>query len=102
MPHSAHHTISSPFLIPCISASCIAAILLIIEIAPPWILLTEQSGVEHSNVKLSMNPFCEIAVEEALRLRERSSSSGSSNSAGGVKEVVAVTVGVQACQDTLR
>jgi electron transfer flavoprotein beta subunit len=50
------------------------------------------SGVETQNVKMSMNPFDEIAVEEALRWRE----------AGLVTEVVAVSLGSQACQETIR
>jgi electron transfer flavoprotein beta subunit len=50
------------------------------------------SGVETANVKMSMNPFDEIAVEEALRLRE----------AGVATEIIAVSCGVQACQETLR
>jgi electron transfer flavoprotein beta subunit len=50
------------------------------------------SGVETANVKMSMNPFDEIAVEEAVRLKE----------AGVASEVVAVSCGVQACQETLR
>jgi len=50
------------------------------------------SGVETANVKMSMNPFDEIAVEEAVRLQE----------AGKAKEIVAVSLGVAACQDTLR
>lgn len=50
------------------------------------------SGVDLANVKMSMNPFDEIAVEEALRLRE----------AGLVTEVVAVSCGPTACQETLR
>jgi electron transfer flavoprotein beta subunit len=50
------------------------------------------SGVETANVKMSMNPFDEIAVEEALRLRE----------AGIATEVVVVSCGAQACQETLR
>src|SRR3989442_4546272 len=50
------------------------------------------SGVETANVKMSMNPCDEIAVEEALRLKE----------AGTATEVVAVSCGVQACQETLR
>jgi electron transfer flavoprotein beta subunit len=50
------------------------------------------SGVETANVKMSMNPFDEIAVEEALRLKE----------AGTATEVVVVSCGVQACQETLR
>jgi electron transfer flavoprotein beta subunit len=50
------------------------------------------TGVETANVKMSMNPFDEIAVEEAVRLRE----------AGTVTEIVAVSCGPQACQETLR
>ena len=52
----------------------------------------DRSGVETTNVKMSMNPFDEIAVEEALRLRE----------AGTADEVVAVSIGVQQCQETIR
>ncbi|MBO1328663.1 electron transfer flavoprotein subunit beta/FixA family protein [Acetobacter suratthaniensis] len=50
------------------------------------------SGVETAGVKMSMNPFDEIAVEEAVRLREK----------GAASEVVVVSVGVQQAQDTLR
>ena len=50
------------------------------------------SGVETANVKMSMNPFDEIAVEEAVRMQE----------AGKAKEIVAVSLGVGACQDTIR
>src|SRR3954462_2468645 len=50
------------------------------------------SGVETANVKMSMNPFDEIAVEEAVRLRE----------AGAATEIVVVSCGPQACQETLR
>ncbi len=50
------------------------------------------SGVETANVKMSMNPFDEIAVEEAVRLQE----------AGAAKEIVAVSLGVAACQDIIR
>ena len=52
----------------------------------------DQSGVELANVKMSMNPFDEIAVEEALKLRE----------AGKATEVIVVSAGVTACQETLR
>jgi electron transfer flavoprotein beta subunit len=52
----------------------------------------DRSGVELANVKMSMNPFDEIAVEEALRLKE----------AGKAAEVVAVSIGIAACQETLR
>jgi len=50
------------------------------------------SGVDLANVKMSMNPFDEIAVEEAVRLKE----------AGTASEIVAVTIGVQQAQETLR
>ncbi|MBN9696441.1 MAG: electron transfer flavoprotein subunit beta/FixA family protein [Zoogloea sp.] len=52
----------------------------------------DQSGVELANVKMAMNPFDEIAVEEAVRLKE----------AGTATEVVAVSAGVAQCQETLR
>jgi len=52
----------------------------------------DRSGVETANVKMSMNPFDEIAIEEAIRLKE----------AGTASEIVAVSCGVQACQETLR
>ena len=52
----------------------------------------DQTGVETANVKMSMNPFDEIAVEEAVRLKE----------AGLVTEIVAVSCGLTACQETLR
>src|SRR6188472_4687806 len=50
------------------------------------------SGVDIANVKMSMNPFDEIAVEEAVRLKEK----------GVATEVIAVSCGVQQCQETLR
>ncbi|MEO6024212.1 MAG: electron transfer flavoprotein subunit beta/FixA family protein [Burkholderiales bacterium] len=50
------------------------------------------SGVDLANVKMSMNPFDEIAVEEAVRLKEK----------GIVTEIVAVSLGVTQCQETLR
>jgi electron transfer flavoprotein beta subunit len=50
------------------------------------------SGVETQNVKMSMNPFCEIAVEEAVRMKE----------AGVATEIVAVSCGAQSSQETLR
>src|SRR5215831_19428731 len=52
----------------------------------------DQSGVDLANVKMSMNPFDEIAVEEAVRLKEK----------GVATEVVAVSIGVQQSQETLR
>ena len=53
---------------------------------------SDGSGVDIANVKMSMNPFDEIAVEEAMRLKEK----------GIVTEVVAVSCGVTQCQETLR
>jgi electron transfer flavoprotein beta subunit len=53
---------------------------------------SDNSGVDIANVKMSMNPFDEIAVEEAVRLKE----------AGVANEVVVVTAGVTQCQETLR
>ena len=53
---------------------------------------SDGSGIDLAGVKMSMNPFDEIAVEEAVRLKE----------AGVVSEVVAVSVGTPACQETLR
>ena len=53
---------------------------------------SDQSGVDIANVKMSMNPFDEIAVEEAVRLREK----------GVAAEVIAVSCGLPSCQETLR
>ena len=53
---------------------------------------SDQTGVDIANVKLSMNPFDEIAVEEAVRLKEK----------GILTEVVVVSCGVTQCQETLR
>ena len=53
---------------------------------------SDQSDVDLTNAKMSMNPFCEIAVEEAVRLKEK----------GVATEIVAVTVGPKACQEQLR
>jgi electron transfer flavoprotein beta subunit len=50
------------------------------------------SGVDHANVKMSMNPFDEIAIEEALRLKE----------AGKAEEIIAVSIGPQKAQETIR
>jgi electron transfer flavoprotein beta subunit len=52
----------------------------------------DQSGVDLANVKMSMNPFCEIAVEEAVRQKEK----------GAATEVVAVSIGPAQAQETLR
>ena len=53
---------------------------------------SDGSGVDIANVKMSMNPFDEIAVEEATRLKEK----------GAVSEIIAVSCGVTQCQETLR
>jgi electron transfer flavoprotein beta subunit len=53
---------------------------------------SDGSGVDIANVKMSMNPFDEIAIEEAVRLREK----------GAATEVIAVSCGVAQCQETLR
>src|SRR5690554_98099 len=52
----------------------------------------DNTGVDLANVKMAMNPFCEIAIEEAVRLKEK----------GVVTEIIAVTVGTKAAQEQLR
>ena len=52
----------------------------------------DESGIDLANVKMSMNPFDEISVEEAVRLKEK----------GTATEIVAVSCGMAACQETLR
>ena len=52
----------------------------------------DQSGVELANIKMSMNPFDEISVEEAIKLKE----------AGVATEIIAISIGVTQCQETLR
>ena len=53
---------------------------------------SDESGVDTAHVKMSMNPFDEIAIEEAVRLKEK----------GVVSEIIAVSCGVTQCQETLR
>jgi electron transfer flavoprotein beta subunit len=53
---------------------------------------SDRTGVETANVKMSMNPFDEIAVEEGIRLRE----------AGNAEELIAVSIGPQQCRETIR
>lgn len=55
-------------------------------------VLADKTGVDLNNVKMSMNPFCEIAVEEAVKLKEKKIAS----------EIVAVSIGPKAAQETLR
>lgn len=52
----------------------------------------DHSGVDLANVKMAMNPFCEIAIEEAVRLKEK----------GVATEVVVVSIGAKACQEQIR
>ena len=52
----------------------------------------DQTGVETANVKMAINPFCEIAVEEAIRLKE----------AGTVEEIIVISIGAANCQETIR
>src|SRR5690349_9801938 len=53
---------------------------------------SDQTGVDLANVKMSINPFCEIAVEEAIRLKEK----------GVASEIVVVSIGPAQAQETLR
>ena len=55
-------------------------------------VLSDNTGVDLNNVKMSVNPFDEIAIEEAVRLRE----------AGTVEEVIVVSIGTSACQEQIR
>ena len=64
----------------------------VIDYAVKVRVLADKTGVELANVKMSMNPFCEIAVEEAIRMKE----------AKLAKEVVVVSVGPAQCAETLR
>ena len=57
----------------------------------------DQTGVDLANVKMSMNPFCEIAVEEAVRMKE-----GKGHAAGAVSEIVVVSIGPAQAQETIR
>ncbi len=55
-------------------------------------IASDQSGVDISNAKMSINPFCEIAIEEAVRIKE----------AGNADEIIVVSLGEKACEETLR
>ena len=54
--------------------------------------MADESGVDLNNVKMAINPFCEIAVEEAVRLKE----------SGVAEEIISVTIGSTAAQEQLR
>ena len=64
----------------------------VIDYAVKVNVMADKTGVQLQNVKMSMNPFCEIAVEEAIRLKE----------SGSCTEIVAVSIGNQSCQETIR
>lgn len=70
----------------------LVAVKRVIDYAVKIRVKSDKSGVETSNVKMSMNPFCEIALEEALRIKE----------AGIGSEVVVVSMGNDKCSETLR
>ncbi|MHB1949589.1 MAG: electron transfer flavoprotein subunit beta/FixA family protein [Gammaproteobacteria bacterium] len=70
----------------------LVAVKRVIDFATRIQIKKDQSGVETANVKMSMNPFDEIAVEEAVRLKE----------SGIAKEIVAVSIGTSQSQETLR
>ena len=53
---------------------------------------SDNTAVDLSNVKMAINPFCEIAIEEAIRLKEK----------GQAEEIIVVSIGVKACQEQLR
>lgn len=70
----------------------LVAVKRVIDFATRIQVKSDQSGVETANVKMSMNPFDEIAMEEAVRLKEK----------GIAKEIIAVSIGPQQAQETLR
>jgi len=70
----------------------VVAVKRVIDYAVKVRVLADKTGVDLANVKMSANPFCEIAIEEAVRLKDKKI----------VSEIIAVSVGPKACQDTLR
>jgi electron transfer flavoprotein beta subunit len=70
----------------------LVAVKRVIDFATHIRVKSDQSGVETANVKMAMNPFDEIALEEAVRLKEK----------GVVTEIIAVSIGMNSCQETLR
>lgn len=71
---------------------CMVSVKRVVDYAVKVRAQSDQLGVELKNVKHSMNPFCEIALEEAVRLKEK----------GVVGEIVVVSVGGKSCNETLR
>ena len=70
----------------------LVAVKRVVDYAVKIRVLPDKTGVELNNVKMSLNPFCEIALEEAVRLKEKKV----------VKEIIAVSIGPKACQESLR
>src|SRR5260370_5547765 len=93
-----HHSItpllhySTTPLLPSLSMKILTPIKRVVDFTVKVRVKPDGSGVDLDNVKMSMNPFDEIAVEEAIRLRER----------GVATEVIAVSLGSVTCQETLR
>lgn len=76
----------------CGKMRALVAVKRVVDYAVKIRVKADKTGVETAGVKMSMNPFCEIAVEEAMRLKE----------AGVVKEVVAVSIGGKTTAETIR
>ena len=70
----------------------LVAVKRVVDYATAIRIKADGSGIETANVKMSMNPFDEIAVEEAIRLKEK----------GLIHEIIVVSIGATACQETLR
>lgn len=70
----------------------LVAVKRVIDFATRIQIKSDQTGIETANVKMSMNPFDAIAVEEAVRLKEK----------GIAKEIIAISIGEDSCQETLR
>lgn len=70
----------------------LVAVKRVVDFAAHIRIKADESGVDTANVKMSMNPFDEIAIEEAVRLKEQ----------GIAKEIVVVSIGGAGCQETLR
>lgn len=70
----------------------LVAVKRVVDFATRIKIKTDETGIETANVKMSMNPFDEIAMEEAVRLKEK----------GVAKEIIVLSIGTQASQETLR
>src|SRR5690242_18606457 len=88
--HFARSTLTSPTAP--IPMKVLVAVKRVIDYNVKIRVKADKTGVETANVKMSMNPFDEIAVEEAIRLKE----------AGKVSDIVAVSMGPTQCQETIR